>query len=144
MSATRVPSYPRSAKTSAAARSSRSRVSAAVTPAIRPITELKERSSDSSRPQLLLADGRKRGGGSGATGGVGVKPRGKRQARSWSRSGPSSGSGAGDGRHEPGGLGDRAVGGGHEAGLQDEVVPHAGPLGVGDVRPGGRGTGGRA
>src|SRR6516165_2897934 len=50
MSATRVPSYPRSAKTSAAARNSRSRVSAAVTPAIRPIKELKERSSDSSIP----------------------------------------------------------------------------------------------
>src|SRR5262249_40109169 len=68
MSATRVPSYPRSAKTSAAARSSRSRVSAAVTPAIRPITELKERSSDSSRPQLLLADGRKRGWRGGGDG----------------------------------------------------------------------------
>src|SRR5262249_60678026 len=68
MSATRVPSYPRSAKTSAAARSSRSRVSAAVTPAIRPITELKERSSDSSRPQLLLADGRKRGWRGGSHG----------------------------------------------------------------------------
>src|SRR5258708_5032016 len=49
MSATRVPSYPRAAKTSAAARSSRSRVSVAVTPAMRPMTELKERSSDSSR-----------------------------------------------------------------------------------------------
>src|SRR5262245_43029932 len=48
MSATRVPSYPRSAKTSAAARSSRSRVSVAVTPAMRPMTELKERSSHSS------------------------------------------------------------------------------------------------
>src|SRR5258708_35443791 len=58
MSATRVPSYPRSAKTSAAARSSRSRVSVAVTPAMRPMTELKERSSDSSRagrPRDLLA-----------------------------------------------------------------------------------------
>src|SRR5258707_4574231 len=49
ISATRVPSYPRSANTSAAARSSRSRVSVAVTPAIRPMPELNERSSDSSR-----------------------------------------------------------------------------------------------
>jgi len=37
MSATRVPSYPRAAKTSAAARSRRARVSAEVTPAIRPM-----------------------------------------------------------------------------------------------------------
>ena len=41
MSATRVPSYPRSANTSAAASSNRSRVSAAVTPAIRPIGRIK-------------------------------------------------------------------------------------------------------
>jgi hypothetical protein len=38
MSATRVPSYPRWAKTSAAARSSRARVSAALTPEMRPIS----------------------------------------------------------------------------------------------------------
>ena len=51
MSATRVPSYPWRANASAAARSSRSRVSVAVTPATRPMKQLKNHSFISSRTQ---------------------------------------------------------------------------------------------
>src|ERR1700691_5822367 len=57
MSATRVPSYPRSAKISAAAPSSRSRVSAAVTPAMRPMQKLKDCSFDSSTARSLWPAG---------------------------------------------------------------------------------------
>jgi hypothetical protein len=45
--------------------------------------------------------------------------------------------------HEPGRLGQGAVGGGEQAGLEHEVVAQAGPPGVGDVHPGGRGGDGQ-
>src|SRR5215469_12028420 len=56
ISATLVPSYPRSANTAAAARSNRSRVSAALTPAVRPMAELNKRSSHSSTGPWVPAE----------------------------------------------------------------------------------------
>src|SRR6202046_2067799 len=72
MSATRVPSYPCSANASAAARSSRSRVSVAVTPATRPIKQLKNHSFISSRGPRggLRPSPRRRSAGAEGSGGL--------------------------------------------------------------------------